>query len=283
MQKNEALQQLEQLIEQINSLQARERLSESFKKWQHDVIASIKYIFPNDDTYQQDFRNISFFVGHAPAKEYDKQEAYIRGLSSARAFLQSKVDEITKFWPATEQASQADPGINSENSSLVFVIHGRQYLTEFHAFLRAIGLKPLEWSQARNGTKKTNPYTWEVVDYALRKAGAIVALFTADDEARLRENLWSANESGLEKEYLGQPRQNVLFEAGVAYGRSPERTVLIRVGSHRPMSDLAGHHILQLSDSPESRQAIADALQNAGCPVDLSGSDWFRAGSFSLR
>src|SRR5581483_2704074 len=78
-----------------------------------------------------------------------------------------------------------------------------------------------------------------------------------------------------------QPRQNVLFEAGVAYGRAPERTVLIRIGSHRPMSDLAGHHILQLDDSPQSRQAVADALRSAGCPVDLSGSDWFRAGRFA--
>lgn len=79
-----------------------------------------------------------------------------------------------------------------------------------------------------------------------------------------------------------QPRQNVLFDAGVAYGRAPERTLLLRIGPQRPMSDLAGHHILQLDDSPQSRQAVADALRVAGCPVDLSGSDWFRAGRFSL-
>jgi predicted nucleotide-binding protein len=168
------------------------------------------------------------------------------------------------------------------NPKSVFVIHGRQLLNEFHSFLRALGLAPLEWSRARSLTGKPTPYTWEIVDKALSEAGAIVALLTPDDEARLRPDLCLENENSLEKQYLSQPRQNVLFEAGVAYGRAPERTVLIRVGSHRPISDLAGHHILQLDDSPQSRQAVADALRAAGCLVDTSGSDWYRSGSFSL-
>src|SRR5206468_5499050 len=75
---------------------------------------------------------------------------------------------------------------------------------------------------------------------------------------------------------------NVLFEAGVAYGRDPQRTVLVRLGAHRPMSDLAGHHILQLDNSPQSRQDIADALRSAGCAVDVSGADWFRSGDFAV-
>jgi hypothetical protein len=164
----------------------------------------------------------------------------------------------------------------------VFVIHGRQILAEFHDFLRALGLKPLEWSKARSLTGKPNPYTWEIVDKALTEAGAIVALLTPDDEARLSPVLWSERESTLEKEYLYQPRQNVLFEAGVAFGRNPERTILIRVGSQRPMSDLAGHSILQLDDSAQSRKAVAEALVNAGCSVDTSGSDWFQSGSFAI-
>ena len=95
--------------------------------------------------------------------------------------------------------------------------------------------------------------------------------------------MWSPTENALEKEYLFQPRQNVLFESGVVYGRAPHRTILVRVGSQRPMSDLAGHHILQLDDTPASRQGVADALRVAGCPVDLSGSDWFKAGRFAAK
>lgn len=164
----------------------------------------------------------------------------------------------------------------------VFVIHGRQLLLEFHDFLRALALKPLEWCEARRLTGNPNPYAWEIVDTALSRAGAIVALLTPDDEARLIPQLWSADDNVFEKDHLRQPRQNVLFEAGVAYGRAPQRTVLVRVGSHRPMSDLAGHHILQLDDSPQSRQAVAAALRTAGCPVEVSGTDWLSAGEFSL-
>jgi predicted nucleotide-binding protein len=162
----------------------------------------------------------------------------------------------------------------------VFVIHGRQTSSEFHHFIRAIGLRPLEWSQARKLTRKPTPFTWEIVDTALKNAGAIVALLTPDDEARLRKHLWSPNEKAAEKKLLNQPRQNVLFEAGVAYGRDPQRTVLVRVGSHRPMSDLDGHHIIELNNSAESRQTVADALSTAGCPVDRTGTDWLRAGKF---
>ena len=207
--------------------------------------------------------------------------------------LQSRIDEITQFWP-DEEPEIAGPRTMSDNdptgraptpspsNDRVFVIHGRQLLGHFHAFLRAIGLKPLEWSNARTLTGKPTPYTWEIVDMALSQAGAIVALLTPDDDARLRQHLWSEGDNVLEKQYLSQPRQNVLFEAGVAYGRQPERSVLVRVGSHRPMSDLAGHHIVQLDDSLQSRLSVADALRAAGCPVDLSGSDWITAGAFSL-
>ena len=78
-------------------------------------------------------------------------------------------------------------GGKPSNPELVFVIHGRQLLGEFHIFLRALGLKPLEWSEARKRTGKPNPYTWEIVDLALKQAGAIVALV---GHPRLEENVF---------------------------------------------------------------------------------------------
>jgi predicted nucleotide-binding protein len=295
--KQYAIDKLNALILRIPKLENQKRFSEDFQKWQHDVHAALKHIFPDEKEYVKEFDDISFSLsvmfGDTPESEFD--EAFRSGLHSARAMLQSRVDEIAQFWPEDSRRNPAEvkvgiggaavvPGSHKPtNPEDVFVIHGRQLLGDFHDFLRALGLKPLEWSQARSLTGKTNPYTWEIVDIALSKAGAIVALMTPDDEARLMQHLWSPHENALEKEYLSQPRQNVLFEAGVAYGRAPDRTLLVRVGSHRPMSDLAGHHILQLDDSPQSRQAVAEALRAAGCPVDVSGVDWFRAGKFSLK
>jgi len=281
MTKNEAIKNLEDLVSRIPDLQHRTRSSEEFEKWHHDVRTVLKHVFPNEPGYAYEFANIPFFlmVSDLGTTEREYQAAFRADLNSARAMLQSRIDEVREFWSG-DRASNELP-ITPTNPELVFVIHGRQLLADFHDFLRALGLKPLEWSQARTRTGKPNPYTWEIVDTALRTAGAIVALLTPDDEARLRKELWSRDENALEKEYLHQPRQNVLFEAGAAYGRAPQRTVLIRVGSHRPMSDLAGHHILKLDNSAESRQAVADALRTAGCPVDVSGADWFRAGDFS--
>ena len=214
--------------------------------------------------------NLRSFEGHGNGDVLRSQ------ISVAVESLSSLIGEAVQ--PQNIPAGKQNPA----NPALVFVIHGRQLLGDFHDFLYALGLKPLEWSEARRRTGKPNPYTWEIVDLALTEAGAIVALMTPDDEARLLEHLWTNTENGLEKQLLPQPRQNVLFEAGVAYGRDPQRTVLIRVGAQRPMSDLAGHHILTLDNSPQSRQAIADALRAAGCPVDVSGSGWFESGDFSV-
>lgn len=247
MNKEEALITLRNLASKVAFLRSQHSESEEFKKWRHDVKAALKHIFKNDPEYAVEFQNIRYFVFNpAPGEEF---QAYLRGLNSAHAMLQSRIDEITTFWQVGGQIPHASNAEQPANPELVFVIHGRQKLLDFHGFLRAIGLKPLEWSAARRMTGKPTPFTWEIVDTALTQAGAIVALLTTDDEARLRQDLWGESENAIEKELLAQPRQNVLFEAGAAYGRAPQRTILVRIGSHRPMSDLAGHHILALNNS----------------------------------
>jgi hypothetical protein len=53
----------------------------------------------------------------------------------------------------------------------VFVVHGRneRLRQELFNFLRAIGLKPLEWSQAVASTGKSAPYIGEVLEAAFLK------------------------------------------------------------------------------------------------------------------
>jgi predicted nucleotide-binding protein len=279
--KETAIEQLRILIDQTESILHQARFSESFHKWLNDAKAALRHIFPRNPDYVEEFARLRYTPSVIGPRTDDSVRAqyYRSGIAAARAMLRSRLDEVQTYWQeeSREQAEVLQKIVNPES---VFVIHGRQKLADFHNFLRAVGLKPLEWSAARRMTTKPNPYTWEIVDTALTHAGAIAVLFTPDDQARLKEPLWAENENALEKELLPQPRQNVLFEAGVAYGRAPNRTVLVRIGSHRPMSDLAGHHIVNLNNSPESRQAVADALSAAGCPVDLSGSDWYKSGDF---
>ena len=124
----------------------------------------------------------------------------------------------------------------------VFVVHGRNdaLRASLFAFLRAIGLAPLEFSQAIEETGKATPYVGEILDKAFEKVQAVVVLLSPDDEVRLTEALWSDEESDEERNLRRQVRPNVLFEAGMAFGTHADRTVLVQVGQVKPFSDVAG-------------------------------------------
>jgi hypothetical protein len=119
-----------------------------------------------------------------------------------------------------------------------------------------------------------------VLDVAFSEAAAVVVLLTGDDEAKLRDHLILPDDQDYERFLTSQPRQNVLLEAGLAFGRHPERTVLVQVGDIRPISDLAGRYIVRLDNSMGKRQILADRLRVAGCAVDTTGTDWHSAGDF---
>lgn len=164
--KQEAIQKLDALVSRIPSLENQKSFSEDFKKWQHDARALLKHAFPTDNEYVKEFDDISYSLGFfsSGTPDISFEEAFRRGLGSARAMLESRIDEIAQFWPEPDVRTKSDnPIAGPEHPELVFVIHGRQLLGDFHTFLRALGLKPLEWSKARNLTSKTSPYTWEIV------------------------------------------------------------------------------------------------------------------------
>jgi len=171
------------------------------------------------------------------------------------------------------------------NKSRVFVIHGRNegMRRALFDFLRAIDLKPIEWSEAVNLTGIPSPMVSEILDAAMQYAQAIIVLFTGDDQVRLRNEFLSANDPDYEREITPQSRPNVIFEAGLALGKYPERTILVQVGVLRPFSDIAGRHFIQLKNTSKSRQELAQRLKLAGCDVDLSGTDWHDAGSFPVK
>lgn len=172
-----------------------------------------------------------------------------------------------------------------EDSSVVFVVHGRDETARqamFH-FLRALGLRPLEWSQAVQATGEGSPYVGTVLDTAFSMAQAVVVLMTPDDEARLREELRTAKEPQHEIRLMGQARANVLFEAGMAMGRDSDRTILVEMGTLRPFSDVGGRHVVRIDNTAAKRKDLAQRLETAGCPVDLTGDDWLSAGDFAPR
>lgn len=170
----------------------------------------------------------------------------------------------------------------ASRAKLVFVVHGRNSSARLaiFEFLRSIGLSPIEWHQAIAATGKASPYIGEVVDAALEAAQAVVVLWTPDEVVSLRPEYADGEDDPDLRPGL-QARPNVMFEAGLALGRAPERVVLAELGRLRHFSDMLGRHTVRLSNSVACRQELAIRLRTAGCAVDLSGTDWHTSGDFS--
>ena len=147
-------------------------------------------------------------------------------------------------------------------------------------FLRALGLHPLEWQELVAQTRQGSPYIGSILDSAFSRAHALVVLMTPDDEARLSEPFRNVNEPDEEK-LKGQARPNVLFEAGMAFGRNEARTILVEIGELRAFSDVAGRHTVRFDGSAERRHELAQRLRSSGCPVNTDGNDWLNAGDFA--
>lgn len=164
----------------------------------------------------------------------------------------------------------------------VFVVHGRDQdaKTAMFTFLRAVGVKPIEWTSAIAMSGKAAPYIGEILEAALARARAVVVLMTPDDLAQLRPDLLSPSDKPYERVLTGQARPNVLFEAGMAFATHPDRTVIVQLGNMREFSDVAGRHVVNLTNEYPRRQELATKLANAGCDVDTTGVDWVTAGKF---
>jgi len=173
-------------------------------------------------------------------------------------------------------------GSGDDRTRKVFVVHGRNEAARsaMFTFLRAIGLAPIEWSEAVRMTGEASPYIGHVLDTALDAAQAIVVLLTPDDIAYLRPE-YASGDDDQETAPQAQARPNVLFEAGMAMGRDPKRTVLVELGQLRPFSDVAGRLAVRITDSPAKRKDLAQRLESAGCNVNLAGNDWLTAGDFN--
>ena len=210
--------------------------------------------------------SISTKAGHAPIEKIIPN------------ILQLLYDAIVESEKKKMEERKKDP-------RSVFVVHGRNEVLRraMFTFLRSIGLVPIEWVRAVKLTGSGSPHVSEILNAAFDWAQAIVILMTPDDEARLREEFQADSEPNHEKYLTPQARPNVIFEAGMAFGRNSTRTILVEVGRLRPFSDIAGRHTVRLDNSTEKRQDLAMRLQSAGCKVNLDGTDWHTAGEFQIH
>ena len=173
--------------------------------------------------------------------------------------------------------------VSKPKDNTVFVVYGRdeELRKSVFNFLRALSLKPFEWAHALDQVKKGNPDVKTVIEITMAKASAVLVLFSPDDEVRLKENLRSRDEKKTEAKLVGQPRPNVLFEAGLALGAHPEKTLFVQVGKVRGFTDISGLHMARLTNETDRRNDVANRLAKIGCKVDRVGKDWMTAGDFN--
>jgi predicted nucleotide-binding protein len=175
------------------------------------------------------------------------------------------------------------PELPQPDPRKVFVISGRdeEATKAVCDFLRDLDLHPLLWEELVAATGSASPYTGDVVARAFNEGRAVVAILTPDDEARLHPTLHGEHEEDYEREFTGQPRPNVLFEAGMALIAQPDRTVLIEIGRLRPVSDLTGRNTVRLGASPAPLLAFKQRLSAAGCAVRDTNPSWMDTNRFA--
>lgn len=163
----------------------------------------------------------------------------------------------------------------------VFLVHGRNtdIANAMKEFMRSLDLRIIEWEQAVGLTGEPTPYIGDVINSGLEAADGIVVLATPDDIVRLDPALVEDTEDP-ELMEARQPRQNVIYEAGMAMALAPNRTLIVATPGTKMLSDIAGRHLAYLNNSPQARKRILSRLQTIGLSVVDSGEGWLEAGDF---
>jgi hypothetical protein len=151
----------------------------------------------------------------------------------------------------------------------VFVIFGRnvKLCALMFQFLEALALKPQSWRALTEGMPPS-VHTFKIVAEGIRNCHVVIALLSGDEDVALRAPYFKAGETAAsELELRGQARPNVFIEAGMALATKFNKTMLIRFGPHRQVSDLDGLNYYSLEGKTHGKDAIIAKLREMGCPV----------------
>lgn len=216
------------------------------------------------------------------ARDRDLANWLATALADAEVYLEADVRRATARSLATRVALHRAERLTdlqrteAEITRRVFVIHGRDSAVcdGMFRFLRALGLLPLEWEDVVALTGSAAPTINEAVLNGARMAQAVVVLLTPEDVVSLHPSLHDHDEEEAETKPTLQPRPNVLIEMGVALALHPRSTVIVRAGRIKRFADTDGLNYIKLSPSEKPLRKIATRLRNAGCPVNMDGSEW---------
>jgi len=262
--KKDAIAKLNGLVEKIEGLTNVRHEHPDFSKWERATALALRNIFGETDKHVDEFTSIGYspMVFTAGSGDAPFDRAYLRGLQSAKALLESMVEEIKEYWQEDDGApapAQLPP--NSKivtESKNVFIVHGRDDgIKETVArFVGNLGHTPIILHEQPSGGKT-------VIEKFEANAEAcfVIALMTPDDMGGL---------SG-QKEFKPRARQNVIFEFGYFIGRlSRKRVCAITKGDVEIPSDYAGVVYIPMDAAGAWRMLLLREMKAAGLSVDAN-------------
>lgn len=227
---------------------------------------------------------VGSFLMNASEREYEEQRAELLEkqlslLESCRELLEIE-SESGSDHPDVSTSPEVR-GMRDQRS--VFLVHGqnKKAAQAMEAFLRAVGLSPIDFD-ALSANMGGSPFIGDVVRKGMEDAQAVVVLFTPDEYAALRNSLRRPDQKG-EEIQRWQARPNVIFEAGMALGQDPRRTILVTLGSDVSLfSDVQGRHLVRFTTGTAAeRKRLLDRLRGAQCLVSEAGTSWLESGDFA--
>ena len=256
--KKVAIEHLQNALNLLPVLMQLERDDARFKKWRRDTRIAIEFVFGAHSSEVKEFGQISFMpIVLTPAALRD---AYLGGLSTAEATLQSMIQQARTYWPEDAQHMQVTQGdLQATSPKDVFIVHGRDDGTRetVARFVERLGLKPVILAeQASEGRTIIEKFE------AHAEVGYAVVLLTADDVGALKgENL--------------QPRarQNVIFELGFFSGKlGRKRVCALTRGKPEIPSDYAGVVYIAMDSGESWKMRLIGELKAARLEVDANGA-----------
>lgn len=223
-----------------------------------------------------DDRSLAAWLGDEAAAELAHQRHRLARVTHTRQVVADELDRASRATDGARAVIAGPAQAPEDPSRKVFVVHGRdkEVRNTFFSFFQALDLRPQDFELLVNATGGTSPHLVEVVRRAPEIAQAIVVLVTPDDSVVLHPDLAGDQDPDFETGVGSQARPNVLVELGMALMAYPERTIIIELGSLRPVSDLSGLHVVRFDGSGPAIAKVISRLKGAGCSVDESDRSW---------
>lgn len=255
--KKKVLERLKKALDAIPNLQKLKRESPEFEKWHRNTEIAIENAFGEKSRHVNDFESINYSANAIYSLENEPlfQKAYIEGLNSATAILQSMIEEVEDYWEDKKniytETKAKSKKVDIKNIK-VFIVHGHNEAKkwELKDFLTRLGLEVIILHE-----QDDKGFTIiEKFEHYAKECSFAFILMTPDDQ------IPDINE----KEIKWRSRQNVILEMGWFMSHlGRERVILLLQGSIDIPSDISGVLYIPFKESvAECAEKIRQRLEN---------------------